>query len=83
MIEKLAKEGNNVENMKAIKTENKSLKEKLENKSLEVRHLKTGLENVKKDNNAHSVAIKAAKAETKEQRKEFEKKTFRARKESC
>ena len=46
MIEKLAKEGNNVENMKAIKTENKSLKEKLENKSLEPRHLKTDLENL-------------------------------------
>ena len=43
-------------------------------KCLELRHLKTDLENVKKENNAHSVAFRAAKTETKEQRKEFEKK---------
>jgi hypothetical protein len=74
LIKKLATEEKSVENVKAIKIDNKSLKEKLENKSLELRHLKTELENVKKENNAHSVALKASKAEIKEQRKEFEKK---------
>ena len=49
LIKKLATEEKSVENVKAIKIDNKSLKEKLENKSLELRHLKTELENVKKE----------------------------------
>ena len=57
-----------VENVKAIRTENKSLKEKLENRSLELKHLKTDLENVQKEKNVLSVALKASKAEIKEQR---------------
>ena len=60
--------------MKAIRKENKALKENLGNKSLELSHFKTDLENVKKEKNVLSVALKASKAEIKEQRKEFEKK---------
>ena len=71
LIANLANEETNV---KAIKTEKKSLKEKLESKCLEFRNLKTDLENVKKDTNVLSVALKASKSEIKEQRKEFEKK---------
>ena len=64
-----------VENVKAIRTENKYLKEKLENRSLELKNLKTDLENVQKEKNVLSVALKASKAEIKEQRKGFEKKS--------
>ena len=39
----------NVKNQKALKNENKALKEKLESASLELRHCKTDLENVKKE----------------------------------
>ena len=74
LIENLAKKEENFEKVKSFRNENKSLKEKLENKSLEVRHFKTDLENFKKEKNVISVALKASKAETKEQRKEFEKK---------
>ena len=74
LIENLAKKEENFENVKSLRNENKSLKEKLENKRFEVRHFKTDLENEKKEKNVLSVALKASKAETKERRKEFEKK---------
>ena len=40
----------------------------------EVKHLKSELENVNKDKNRLSVALKAAKADVKDQSKQFEKK---------
>ena len=61
-------------NVKALKTENKSLKEKLENKCLDFKQLRGDYNNVHKDKNALSVALKAAKAESKEKAKDFEKK---------
>ena len=76
LIENNANEEQKVANVKALRTENKSLKEKLENKSLELSNLKTDLENIKKEKNILSVALKASKADTKEQRKEFEKKNL-------
>ena len=76
LIENLAKKEENFENVKSLRNENKSLKEKLENKRFEVRHFKTDLENEKKEKNVLSVALKASKAGTKEQRTEFEKKVF-------
>ena len=75
LIENHANEEQSVENVKAIRTENKSLKEKLENRSLELKHLKADLENVNKEKNVLSVALKTSKAEIKDQRKGFEKKS--------
>ena len=64
------------EKVKGIKVDNKILTEKLENKSLEFKHLKNDFDNLNKDKNALSVALKAAKAENKEHLKEFEKKKY-------
>ena len=75
VIANLASEEQNVANVKAIRKENKSLKEKLENTSFEHRQIKTDLENIHKDKNVLSVALKASKADIKEQRKEFDKKS--------
>ena len=60
--------------MKALRKENKALKEKLEHKSLEFGHFKTDSENDNKEKNVLSVALKASKTESKKQRKDFEKK---------
>ena len=54
-------------------TELQSLKVKFENKCLEFKHLKDELDNVKKDKNALSVALKGSKQEVKEQSKAFSK----------
>jgi hypothetical protein len=43
---------------------------------LELSNLKTDFENIKKEKNILSVALKASKADTKEQRNEFEKKNL-------
>ena len=74
VLENVANLENKEENVKAMKLENKTLKEKLETKSLEFKQLKTDFDNLNKDKNALSVAMKASKAENKEQLKEFEKK---------
>ena len=75
VIANLANKEKSDVNVKTILVENKSLKEKLENKSLEFKQLKTDIENVHKDKNILSVALKASKADTKDQKKEFEKKS--------
>lgn len=75
LIESLAKVEQSVENVKAIRSENKSLKEKLESRSLEFKHLKSDLENINKEKNILAVALKTSKAEIKDQRKGFEKKS--------
>ena len=74
VLENVAKMENTDANAKALKAENKSLKERLENKCLEFKQLKVDYDNLHKDKNALSVALKASKADTKEQAKEFEKK---------
>ena len=74
VLETVANVENADANVKAIKAENKSLKERLENKSLEFKQLKVDYDNLNKDKNALAVALKAAKADTKEQAKDFEKK---------
>jgi hypothetical protein len=58
--------------VKALRTENKSLKEKLENKCLELSNLKMDLENINKEKNILSVTLKASRADTREQRKNLE-----------
>ena len=80
VLENVTKVENKDENVKAMKVENKALKEKLETKSLEFKQLKNDFDNVNKDKNALSVALKAAKAENKEQLKEFEKKKVESEK---
>lgn len=74
LIENYANEKKSTENIKSLKIENSSLKNKLEDKSMELKHSKSELENLKQDKNALSVALKTSKAEIKEQRREFEKK---------
>ena len=61
-------------NLKALKAENECFKERLENKCLEFKQLKCDYANLHKDKNALSVALKAAKAESQEKAKDFEKK---------
>ena len=73
LIANNANEEQKVENVKTLGNGNKFLKEKLESKCLEVNHLKTDHENIKKEKNILSVALKASKADTKEQKKEIKK----------
>ena len=64
------------ENIKSLKIENNSLKNKLETKTLELKQVKCELENVKKEKNTLSVALKTFKAEIKEQKRDNEKKVI-------
>ena len=73
-LEKLNTIENNNRNIKTLETENKHLKEKYDHKVLEVKQLKSDLENVSKDKNSLSVALKSAKADVKDQSKQFDKK---------
>ena len=50
------------------------MKDNLGNKSLEIKHIKSDLENIKKEKNVISVALHASKADVREQKKEFERK---------
>ena len=63
LLENVAKVENTNTNVKALKAENKSLKEKLGNKCLEFKQLKCDHDNLHQDNNALSVSLKAAKAD--------------------
>ena len=58
---------------KVFKEETKSLAKKLENKSLEVKQLKSKVEELNKEKNTLNVALKSAKQELKSQNKTFEK----------
>ena len=58
---------------KKLMKEKRNLEETCENRSLEVKHLKTDIENLKKENNILSVVLKGTKQELKEQEKAFTK----------
>ena len=73
-LERLATFERTEETVKNIIKENKPMKDRLEIKSLEFKQLKSEIEDVKKDKNRLSVALKAAKAESIDQCKDFEKK---------
>ena len=72
-LENLASIVRSEESVKDLKKVNKSLNDRIESKDLELKHLKSEVEDIKKDKNSLSVALKAAKAEAKEQLKDFEK----------
>ena len=55
VIESYANEEKSTENIKSLKIENNSLRNKLENKSLELKHSKCELDNVKQEKNTHSL----------------------------
>jgi hypothetical protein len=74
VIESYANEEKSTENIKSLKIENNSLRNKLENKSLELKHSKCELDNLKQEKNTLSVALKTSKPEVKEQRRDYEKK---------
>ena len=59
---------------KSLNFENKCLKEKYETKCLEFKHLKTEIDDLNKDKNILSVALKSSKKEKQELNKEFDKK---------
>ena len=60
----------NSESIKVLKSANKQLNLKYEQKVHEVKQLKSDLENMNKESNTLSVALKAAKADVKEQNKQ-------------
>ena len=74
VLEKVTDLENTNTNIKTLKAENQKLKEKYEFNCQEAKHLKNEIESLNKDKNALSVALKAAKADTKEQSKQFAKK---------
>ena len=76
-LENLASIQRSEESVKDLKKVNKSLKDIIESKDRELKHLKSEVEDIKKDKNSLSVALKAAKAEVKEQLKDFEKQKTR------
>ena len=63
--EKNLKEENLFHNNK-FKVEHKKLLDNYENKCIEIKHLKCDIENLKKDKNELSVALKRSKQENKE-----------------
>ena len=79
--EKLAETEKTETNIKALKKDNKSLSDKLENKSLDLNHLRSELESAKKEKNTLSVALKTSIADSKNKNKEFEKKQKELEKE--
>jgi chromosome segregation ATPase len=62
------------EALERLATYYKTMKDRLETKSLEFKQLKSEIDNVKKDKNSLYVALRAARSQSKEQRKDFEKK---------
>jgi hypothetical protein len=76
LLDKVNVKDTNNENIEVLKVENKQLNVKYEQKVHEVKQLKSDLENMNKGKNTLSVALKAAKADVKEQSKQFDKKTL-------
>ena len=70
-LEKLNLKEENRNATKQLKVENRKLQETCENKSLELKHLKMEIENLKKEKNSISVALKGSKQEVKEHAKAF------------
>ena len=70
-LERLATFERTEETVKNLNKDNKTMKNRLETKSLEFKKLKSEIDDVKKDKNSLSVALKAAKAEFKDQSKDF------------
>ena len=70
MLEKVNVKETNSESIKVLKSANKQLNLKYEQKVHEVKQLKSDLENMNKESNTLSVALKEAKADVKEQNKQ-------------
>ena len=76
LLDKVNVKDTNNENIEVLKVENKQLNVKYEQKVHEVKQLKSDLENMNKERNTLSVALKVAKADVKAQSKQFDKKTL-------
>ena len=72
LLENRAKSELDKNTFKSLSAGNRNLKERFENKYLELKHIKAKLESVKKD--VASIALRAWKAENKEKNEEFAKK---------
>ena len=70
-LEKLNVKEENTNTIKQLKVENRKLQETCENKSLELKHFKMEIENLKKDKNGLSVALKGSRQDLKEHVKAF------------
>ena len=70
-LEKLNVKEENTNKIKQLKVENRKLQETCENKSLELKHFKMEIENLKKDKNGLSVALKGSRQDLKEHVKAF------------
>ena len=74
MLENLSAKEENENSSKALKIEVKTLQKKYENKCLEVKQMKTQIDDLNKEKNSLSVRLKASKKENHEQMKDFENK---------
>ena len=73
LLDKFEAKEKHEKDFKAFEAENKKLREKFENKCLELKHHKDQVDDLKKERNTSSVALKASKKEKLEAITDFEK----------